>query len=119
MVTSVNINTTAGTDIYALPFDFNIKGTVSNQYLTDFYSITQLRVAYEEDKNGNPIFRVCKPISLTDYNISPSGRSIGEPLIWRRISKRNPRYVFINKYEDGAIQTHIRIFPTPEKRIIG
>lgn len=38
-------------------------------------------------------------------------------MIRKRISKRTPRYTFINKYEDGKIQAHIRIFPTPDKTI--
>lgn len=90
----------------------------------DFYSIIQLRVAYAADKNGNPLYRVCKPISLTDYNIRPTsntynaddklvaqwGRQRGEPFVWGRISRRNPRYVFVDK-------DHIKIFPTPTKDV--
>ncbi len=76
----------------------------------DFYSIIQLRVAYATDKNGNPIYRVCKPISLTDYNITPTWRQHGEPMIWGRISKRNPKYVFVDK-------DHIKIFPTPTQDV--
>lgn len=85
---------------------------------TDFYSIAQLRVAYDE-KNGTPAYRVCEPISVTDYNITPKGYSKGQPYIWGRISKRNPRYMFVNKLEDGKTLTHIRIFPTPDKAITG
>lgn len=90
----------------------------------DFYSIIQLRVAYATDKNGNPLYRVCKPISMTDYNIRPTnntydandklvaqwGRQRGEPMIWWRISRRNPRYVFVDK-------DHIKIFPTPTQDV--
>lgn len=90
----------------------------------DFYSIIQLRVAYATDKNGNPLYRVCKPISLTDYNIRPTsntyntddklvaqwGRQRWEPFVWGRISRRNPRYVFVDK-------DHIKIFPTPTKDV--
>jgi hypothetical protein len=90
----------------------------------DFYSIIQLRVAYATDKNGNPLYRVCKPISLTDYNIRPTnntydandklvaqwGRQRGEPMVWWRISRRNPKYVFVDK-------DHIKIFPTPTQDV--
>lgn len=38
----------------------------------DFYSIIQLRVAYHTNKKGLPIYRICKPLSLTDYNIRPT-----------------------------------------------
>jgi hypothetical protein len=52
MTTSVALPTEAGRDTYALPFNFNIKGEGSGStFLTDFYSITQLRVAYDVDKN--------------------------------------------------------------------
>ena len=48
----------------------------------DFYSIIQLRVAYATDKNGNPLYRVCKPISLTDYNIRPTNNTYdGDKLV--------------------------------------
>ena len=89
----------------------------------DFYSIIQLRVAYATDKLGNPLYRVCKPISLTDYNIRPTNntyvgdklvaqwwRQRWEPIVWWRISRRNPRYVFVDK-------NHIKIFPTPTKDV--
>lgn len=89
----------------------------------DFYSIIQLRVAYDTDKNGNPIYRVCKPINLTDYNISPTnntydgdklvaqwGRQKGSPMVWGRISRRNPKFVFVDK-------DTIKIFPTPTKDV--
>lgn len=115
-VTAVTLNTEAGRDIYALPFDFDIKHDGSSTFLTDFYSITQLRVAYET-KKGYPAYRVCELISLADYNITPKGKSIGEPIINKRISKLTPRYTFINKFENNKIQTHIRIFPTPDKSI--
>ena len=90
----------------------------------DFYSIIQLRVAYKSDKYGNPIYRICKPISLTDYNIRPSnntyddngklvangGRQTRQPWTWGRISRRFPRYVFVN-------QNTIKIFPTPTEDV--
>ena len=90
----------------------------------DFYSIIQLRVAYATDKNWLPLYRVCKPMSLTDYNIRPTNnvyddndklvaqwwRQKWEPYVWGRISRRNPRYVFVDK-------DHIKIFPTPTKDV--
>ena len=90
----------------------------------DFYSIIQLRVAYWLDKNGNPLYRVCKPISLSDYNIRPTnntyddndklvaqgGRQIWEPMVWGRISRRNPRYTFVDK-------DTIKIYPTPTQDV--
>lgn len=54
---------------------------------------------------------------MADYNISPDGKSVGDPMIRRRISKLTPRYTFLNKFEGGKVQTHIRIFPTPDKTI--
>lgn len=115
-VTAVTLNTEAGRDTYALPFDFDIKGDEQAPFLTDFYSITQIRVAYEE-KKGYPVYRTCELIDIADYNISPDGKSIGDPMIRRRISKLTPRYTFMNKFEGGKVQTHIRIFPTPDKTI--
>lgn len=115
-VTSVTLRTEAGRDTYALPFNFDIKGDAQSPFLTDFYSIAQIRVAYDE-KNGYPAYRVCDPIDIGDYNITPKGKSIGEPIINRRISKITPRYTFLNKFENGKIQAHIRIFPTPDKTI--
>lgn len=44
----------------------------------DFYSIIQLRVAYNTDKYGNPIYRVCRQINLTDYNIRPTSNTYDE-----------------------------------------
>ena len=90
----------------------------------DFYSIIQLRVAYDTDKFGQPIYRVCKQISLTDYNIRPTNnipetwdvkiqwwrQGYGSPITWRRISRRHPRFVFVDK-------DHIKIFPTPTKDV--
>ena len=111
--TSVGLNTIVGEDTYALPFEFNGMGLT-----TDFYSIAQLRVAYDE-KNGTPAYRVCEPINVADYNITPKGYSKWQPYIWGRISKRNPRYMFVNKLENGKALTHIRIFPTPDKAITG
>ena len=62
---------------------------------------------------------MCDHISLADYNITPKGKSAGEPLIRRRITKLSPRYTFINKREDDKVQAHIRIFPTPDVSITG
>lgn len=91
----------------------------------DFYSIIQLRVAYDLDKKWNPIYRICKPINLTDYNISPTnnvyddddnlvaqgGRQWADsPAVWNRISQEHPRYVFVDK-------DTIKIFPTPTKNV--
>ena len=91
----------------------------------DFYSIIQLRVAYDLDKLGNPIYRVCKPINLTDYNIRPTSNTYddndvlkaqwgrqwyGSPITWNRISRRHPRFVFVDK-------DTIKIFPTPTKNV--
>ena len=91
----------------------------------DFYSIIQLRVAYKTWKHGTPIYRICKPISLTDYNIRPTnniyddetgklvaqwGRQRREPWTWGRISMLRPRYVFTDK-------NHIKIFPTPTEDV--
>lgn len=111
--TSVGLPTIAGEDTYALPFSFGDMGLT-----TDFYSIAQLRVAYDV-KDWNPIYRVCEPISVTDYNITPKGYSKGKPYIWGRISKLKPRYMFVNVNENGKALTHIRIFPTPTKAITG
>lgn len=62
---------------------------------------------------------MCNHIDLADYNITPKGKSYGEPLIWRRITKLSPRYTFVNKFENDKVQTHIRIFPTPDVSITG
>lgn len=116
MVTSVNLNTVAGRDTYSLPFNFNLSGASSHPVMTDFYSIAQLRVAYEE-KNWKPAYRVCEPITISDYNITDKWYSTWEPYIAKRISKQTPRYSFVNKYEGGKTETHIKIYPTPEKSI--
>lgn len=77
----------------------------------DFYSIIQLRVAYGTNKDWMPLYRVCKLINLWDYNIRPTdGRQIWEPIIWNRISKRNPRFTFVDK-------DTIKIYPTPDKNV--
>ena len=90
----------------------------------DFYSIIQLRVAYATDKNWNPMYRVCKPINLSDYNIRPTNntydendklvaqwrRQKGSPFVWGRISRRFPRYTFVDK-------DTIKIYPTPTENI--
>lgn len=89
----------------------------------DFYSIIQLRVAYHTDKFWNPIYRVCKPINIWDYNIRPTnntyedgklkqqwGRQVGSPVIWGKISEINPRYTFVDK-------DTIKIYPTPTENV--
>ena len=76
----------------------------------DFYSIAQLRVAFKE-KNGIPCYRVCEPISVTDYNIRPdTGRQVGAPYVFGRISKLKPRYYFTGKNK-------IKIFPKPKEDV--
>lgn len=109
-----------GVDEYPLPV-FNEQHNIE-----DFYSIVQLRVAYATWKNGLPLYRVCKPMDFWDYNIRPLknypetwdvkiqwGRQYGWPMIWGRISRRNPRYIFVPKKEDGVYKNYIKIFPTP------
>ncbi len=101
--------------------EYNLPLWVSGK--PDFYSIIQLRVAYYTDKNGVPVYRVCKPMNLSDYNIRPTNnvyedwklvsqwwRQAGDPMIWWRISERNPRYVFVDK-------DTIKIFPTPTENV--
>ena len=84
---------------------------LNEELAPDFYSIIQLRVAYKADKNGIPIYRVCKQINLTDYNIRPDNwRQIWEPMVWDRISKRNPKFTFVDK-------NHIKIYPTPTEDV--
>lgn len=100
--TNISMNIVAGRDTYSLPFWLN--------NAQDFYSITQLTVALIKDKNWNPVYRRCLPISLTDYNIKDNWYQKGSPIIWKRISKRFPRYSFINKSE-------FKIFPTPTEDI--
>ena len=109
-------NITKGESIYELPLDEWIR--------PDFYSIIQLRVAYDTDKFDQPIYRVCEQISLTDYNIRPTSnipetwdvkiqwgrQGYGSPMTWKRISRRHPRFVFVDK-------DHIKIFPTPTKNV--
>lgn len=100
--TSIEVNTTTNQNLYDFPFG------LSN--LKDFYSITQLRVAYRTDKYGNPIYRVAQPINLTDYNILENGYQKWKPIIQSRISKLNPRYSFV-----GSDQ--FKIYPTPDEWI--
>lgn len=105
------------TATYNLPF--------GEAWVPDFYSIIQLRVAYHTNKKGLPIYRICKPLSLTDYNIRPTnnvyddndkliaqwGRQwVGSPAVWERISERRPRFVFVDK-------DTIKIFPTPTEDV--
>lgn len=93
----------AGQSEYKLP--------LNEELAPDFYSIIQLRVAYKADKNWMPLYRVCKLINMTDYNIKPvNWRQIWEPMIWDRISKRNPKFSFVDK-------NHIKIYPTPTENV--
>ena len=95
-------DTVAWQSEYSLPL-----GVVSTP---DFYSIIQLRVAYKE-KNWIPLYRVCKQINPSDYNIKPTDwKQIWEPIIWKRISKCNPRFTFVGKDK-------IKIYPTPTEWI--
>ena len=110
-VNNIFASTVADTSEYDLP--------LWSAGVPDFYSIIQLRVAYKNDKHWNPVYRVCKPINLSDYNIRPTsntydngelvsqgGRQSWEPYVWNRISMRNPRYTFVSKGK-------IKIYPTP------
>ena len=112
-------------DEYPLPiFD-------SEEHVEDFYSIVQLRVAYKADKNGNPIYRICKPIDFWDYNIKPLKNYPATwdvkiqwwqqswwPMVWNRISRRFPRYIFVPHCDsDGNYSNRIKIFPTPTEDI--
>ena len=111
-------------DEYPLPvFD-------EQDHIEDFYSIVQLRVAYNVDKNNLPLYRICKPIDFSEYNINPLKnypatwdvkiqwwRQVWWPMVWDRISRVNPKYVFVPKYENGVYKNYIKIFPTPIKDI--
>ena len=93
-------------------------------WIPDFYSIIQLRVAYKLWKNWEPLYRVCSPINLSDYNIRPTnnvydannnlieqwGRQKGSPIVWWKISEYRPRYMFTGK-------NSIKIFPTPTEDV--
>lgn len=93
--------------------------------MPDFYSIIQLRVAYHTDKHWLPIYRVCKQINPSDYNIRPTNNEYdendkliaqwwrqwaGSPMVWEKISERRPRFVFVDK-------DTIKIFPTPTEDV--
>ena len=102
-VANAVFNIVAGQSEYKLP--------LNEELAPDFYSIIQLRVAYKSDKNWMPLYRVCKLINMTDYNIKPvSWRQIWEPMVWDRISKRNPKFSFVDK-------NHIKIYPTPTENV--
>ena len=105
------------TDEYQLPLGWT--------GIPDFYSIIQLRVAYHEDNKWNPIYRICKPMNFSDYNIRPMKNQYNDttwdleqqwwhqiwwPYIWWAVSELNPRYVFVDK-------DTIKIFPTPTEDI--
>ena len=97
------------TDIHSWQSEYKLPLGALNT--PDFYSIIQLRVAYGANKDWMPLYRVCKLINLTDYNIRPTdGRQIWEPIVWNRISKRNPRFTFVDK-------DTIKIYPTPDKNV--
>ena len=108
-------NIEKGVDEYEFPL------WLSN--VEDFYSIIQLRVAYKNTKIGTPYYRVCRAIDFWEYNIQPlknypstgdvkvqGWQQIWEPIIWKSITERNPRYVFISKNK-------IKIFPTPKQDV--
>ena len=92
--------------------------------IPDFYSIIQLRIAYHYGKDGLPLYRICKPINFSDYNLRPMlnqydgdwnlkeqwGNQVWWPYVWWAVSELFPRYVFIDK-------DHIKIFPTPVEDI--
>lgn len=111
-LTSVVIDTEPGEERYPLPFAFGELGLT-----TDFYSIAQLRVANEYRADGYPRYRVCEPISVSDYNAFPNGRWIESPRVWKKASFLYPKYSFENVYENEKTQTYIRIYPTPTKHI--
>lgn len=92
----------AGQSEYTLPF-WESDGH-------DFYSIAQLRIAYD-DKNWVPVYKVCENLNIADYNINPTTwKQMGWPDIYKRITKRTPRYEFISKNK-------VKIYPTPDKDI--
>lgn len=113
-VTSVVQHTVAGQERYQLPFNFWELGLT-----TDFYSIAQLRVANEYRADWYPKYRVCEPISLSDYNVFPNGRWIENPSIWKKVSFRFPKYSFESVYNENTerTETYLRIYPTPTKSI--
>lgn len=102
--------------------DYNLP--MWDAWISDFYSIIQLRVAYKLWKNWEPLYRVCSPINLSDYNIRPTnniydannnlieqwGRQKGSPIVWWKISEYRPRYMFTGK-------NSIKIFPTPTEDV--
>lgn len=101
----------------------------------DFYSIVQLRVAYHTDKNGNPLYRICKPMNFSDYNITPMKNKWVEdehgvehlkarwgvqrwgPMVWDRVSEITPRYIFEPVEENWEVKSYIKIFPTPTEEV--
>ena len=96
-ITTIYTNLREWVDTYSLPFGEN--------NINDFYSITQLRVAYKENR-----YRVATQIENCDYNIRPNGRQKGQPYIKRRITCFTPKYSFVG-------HDQIRIFPTPKEDI--
>lgn len=112
-------------DEYSLPEFDNVYN------IEDFYSIVQLRIAYHTGKHDTPIYRVCKPINMSDYNIRPNAniydddanlkvqwwQQVWKPFVWNRISELNPRYVFVPKKVGWAYKNYIKIFPTPTEDV--
>ena len=76
----------------------------------DFYSIAQLRIAYKE-KDWIPQYKICEELNIADYNIHPTTwNQIWWPAIYKRITKRTPRYEFISKNK-------VKIYPTPTEDV--
>ena len=101
------LNIVANQNEYILPLWIN--------NVEDFYSIINLQVAYKTDKNGIPVYHQCEPINIGDYTILPSWTNhpwyqVWAPIIKNIISKKTPKYCFVNK-------NTIKIFPTPKENI--
>lgn len=100
-------NITANQNEYTLPL------WVTN--VEDFYSIINLQVAYKTNKNGIPIYHQCEAINIGDYNTLPAWTEhpwyqVWAPIVKNVISKRSPKYCFVNK-------NTIKIFPTPTENV--
>ena len=95
-------------DEYQLPFSTSSQRSGSSSYnLQDFYSVIQLRVACDK-KDDQLVYRNCRPISLTDYNIKSKDwkTTYESPYLLRDISDMNTRYIVLNR-------DTIKIFPKP------
>ena len=100
-------NIEADKDEYALPvFDWI-------EHIEDFYSIIQLRVAYHSTKAGNPVYRVCKPIDFSEYNLAPALNTYKKHVLinpsgeykasnWAKDEKGNYLYEYVNEQEFDA-----------------